>query len=171
MCKFTSNSDQLFRKHQNKTHKELARPLGRPRKEQKKSRAEINRDYRAKKAAKQPATRSSSVPTSRASPKKKPLPFTKVEPSTSIGAIWWLPELDANEALDLMKQEGFWHECFKNNLDPLWAYRYLCWRLGHPSKKKWRRYNTLPGPQQVFRVVVEVQRRELRVDDDDECVE
>ena len=76
-----------------------------------KSRADINRDYakrRAKKPAEEPATRTSSVPKSSPPPKKKRLEFANAEPPTTIGAIPWLPELDADAALAHMKRDSFW---------------------------------------------------------------
>ena len=59
-----------------------------------------------------------------------------------------------------MEQDDFWCKCIEYGLDPLWAYRYLCWRLGHSSKREWRQTNSVPGPQQVFRVVIEDMKRE-----------
>ena len=127
----------------------------------KKSRRDINRDYYAKKAAKQPATRSSSVPTSRTPAKKEPLPFANAEPPTPIGSIPWLSGLDPDEVLDYMGQDSLWRNCFAQGLDPLWAYRYLCQRLRHHPKQNWRLTRSVPGPNQVFRVVKEEVEREL----------
>ena len=40
----------------------------------------------------------------------------------------------------------FWRECIEHGLDPLWAYRYLRWRLGHPRHADWKLLDGIPGP-------------------------
>ena len=156
LCPFTTNSDQMFSRHCNQ-HPELKRSTGRPRKADKKSRKDINRDYYSKKRSSSvtTATTATPPPKPKPKPKKRPIGFTKAEPSTTIGAFSWLPTLSATEALEFMAQDSFWYDCIEHNLDPLWAYRYLCWRLGHPSQADWRLFNALPGAQQPTRVVIE----------------
>ena len=132
----------MLRKHRSGTHKELKKKGGRPRKAGKKSRADINRDFRER----QKLTASTATSASTTKPRKKrPAGFTKAEPSDEIGAFSWLPTLSPAEALDLMYQEKFWDECIEYNLDPLWAYRYISWRLHHPRHADFCLFNTIPG--------------------------
>ena len=152
-CGFTTTSDQLLRKHHSSKHPELRQKRGRPPLAKKKSRAEINRDYRAnleKKKARSKSTETTqteaTVPASK-KPKAPPkIPYTAAEPSNVIGMFHWLPPLNEDEALHNMKCPKFWRECCENGLDPLWAYRYLRWRLGRPSLTEWRLFNAIPGP-------------------------
>ena len=51
-CSFTTTSKQLLQKHQSAKHPELRMARGRPVKSEKKSRTEINKDYRANAAKK-----------------------------------------------------------------------------------------------------------------------
>ena len=159
-CGFITKSEQLLRKHQSAEHPELRKKRGRPPLAKKKTRSEINRDYRdnlAQKArskstettrteATVPASKKPKAPASK-KPKAPPkIPYTAAEPSDVIGMFHWLPPLNEDEALHNMKCPKFWRECCENGLDPLWAYRYLRWRLGRPSLTEWRLFNTIPGP-------------------------
>ena len=59
--------------------------------------------------------------------------FTEAEPSGTIGALPWRASMSPEEAYFEMATEKFWHEVIDNHYDPIWVYRYLRWRLGHPS--------------------------------------
>ena len=51
-CSFKTTSEQLLKKHQSSKHPELRLTRGRPAKDEKKSRTDINKDYRANAAKK-----------------------------------------------------------------------------------------------------------------------
>ena len=156
-CTKTSKSEQVLRKHRYKAHPELNKGPGRPTMEEadKKTKSQINRDHYLKRLA----DRSKSTETARTAatvlkkskrpkrPKAPPkIPYTDAEPSDTISMFHWLPPLEPDEALTNMKSEKFWRECCQNGLDPLWAYRYLRWRLGRPGLTNWRLCNSIPGP-------------------------
>ena len=133
----------MLRKHRSGAHPELKKKGGRPRKADKKSRAKINRDYWQRK--KLTVSVSTSASTNTKPRKKRPAGFAKAEPSYEIGAFSWLPVLSPAEALERMGQDQFWEECIEHNLDPLWAYRYISWRLHHPRHAEFRLLNDIPG--------------------------
>ena len=158
-CSYTTKSEQMLRKHRYTHHPKLNMKSGRPKKSVKKSRLDINRDYRQRKVL-QPSTATSATtntlpkPAAR-KPKKRPIGFTKAEPLDQIGAFSWLPVLSHSEALAIMKQKYFWQDCIKHNLDPLWAYRYLSWRLHHPKFAEVLLLNDIPGVSLPVRVITE----------------
>ena len=65
-----------------------------------------------------------------------------------------------------MRSPKFWRECCENGLDPLWAYRYLRWRLGHPRLNDWRLLNDIPGPKGCIEATLNYIKEEW-VDNDD----
>ena len=139
----------MLRKHQSKNHEDLRLTRGRPKLDdiEKKERTDINRRYyERRKAARFKSAAEASTQTEATVPALKPpkappkIPYTAAEPSNVIGMFHWLPQLDPSEALDHMKSPIFWRECCENGLDPLWAYRYLRWRLGRPDLAEWRRF-------------------------------
>lgn len=173
-CDYKSNSAELLKRHKSKAHDIRGKP-GRPTlpDDIKKPRTKINADYLARRREREAAKQSplstaasvsfenSSVPS--ASPKKKIVPFTQCEPSGVISFLHWMPaELGDDEAVEAMETDHFWLQCIKHNIDPLWVYRYLRWRLGHPTRQTWRLlHGDLPGPSRVIGIVLATARREL----------
>ena len=101
------------------------------------------------------STTTTTAPTPEAprTPKKPTIPFLKVEPSNKITALW-LGELDLDEGERLIGDSNFYWECIGNSLDPLWAYRYLYWKLGKPSTRAFFLGKPLPDPAVCTEVVL-----------------
>ena len=142
-----------MRKHQSAQHEDLRKKRGPKSKEGgKKSRTLVNKEHykRTSRPARSKSTETAqteaTVPVCK-KPKALPkIPFTNCEASDVINMFNWLPPLNEDEALFHMKCPKFWRECCDKGLDPVWAYRYLMWRLGRPALSNWRLFNTLPGP-------------------------
>lgn len=66
-----------------------------------------------------------------------------------------------------MKSPVFWKECIEHGLDPLWAYRYLRWRLGHPKHASWRLTNEIPGHKLCVDTIMDYIRSEWIEGEDD----
>ena len=144
----------MLRKHQSAKHTELRLKRGpNPNEGKRKSRVLINRDHyrnvvRSKSTDTTRTTATVAVP-EKPKPKArvpKQKPFTYCEPSHVIGMFHWLGPLNEDEAVVNMTSPKFWRECCEHGLDPLWAYRYMVWRLGHPSLVDWRLTNSIPSP-------------------------
>ena len=152
-CAFTTKSEQLLRKHQSAKHAELKkRPGPDPKEWKRKSRVLVNQEHYLKVRSKSTDTTQTAAtvvvpkkPKSKAQvPKKNP--FANCEPSNVIGMFHWLGPLTEDEAVMNMKCPKFWRECCDHGLDPLWAYRYMVWRLGHPRLTDWRLNTSIPEP-------------------------
>ena len=90
------------------------------------------------------------------------------EPSDVIGQFDWLPyPLSPDEAVKEMASHHFWLKCIERRLDPLWAYRYLRWRLGHPKHSEWRLTASIPGPQLCTETVLDYVKTEWIDGEDD----
>ena len=161
-CEYSTKSQDMLKRHLSKVH-EVKKPRGRQRLPNKKSRAEINRNYRQK-------LKREGSETTAASRKPKPKPKPKAEPAakktwspmvpeekTVVGQFHWLGDLSVDEAHALLFRQGFWVECIENLLDPMWAYRYIMWRTGHPKYELQRMtlWDVPPDHRVVRKAIIE----------------
>ena len=171
-CDYSTKSQDMLKRHLSAKH-QVKQPRGRQKVADKKSRAEINRDYRAK------LKREGSVTTA-SSRKPKPGPKPEAEPAAKktttwtpmvcedkdvVGQFHWLGELTCEEAHGLLFRKDFWAECIDHLLDPMWAYRYIMWRTGHPRFDNQRLFwDSPPSHHVVKEAIIEWLKKELTDD-------
>ena len=160
---------ETIRKHRSRVMHQKPKQVGRPAKtliERSAAKKKRNEAYYHKKKLARP--RSMSTETAATTPKKtrkkapRKVMASGAEPSGVIGYFNWLPVLSPDEALDKMHSHYFWLQCIEHHLDPLWAYRYLCWRLGRPCLKNWRLANSIPPPNLCIETVLVYMKNELK---------
>ena len=127
-----------------------------------------NRTYY--KATASPKARSKSSETA-ATAKKERQPrkimASEAEASDTIGFFSWRPNpMTAKEAWEAISDRHFYLECIEHGLDPLWAYRYLRWRLGNRAHREFMLMKHLPGPGLVREVVFDYIEKEWMEEED-----